>query len=99
MTPEAYAHTDWYAERAEPEQVWRGVLRRREPPGGPAARAALTYCLVTDDRRLNIYAAHLDELLKPLEGLRVEAKGKLVDLAAEGHGEELWLASIEREDR
>lgn len=99
MTPEVYAHTHWYAERTEPEEIWRGLLQRCEPPGGPADRAALTFCLVTDDRRIDIYAAHVDELLTPFEGMVVTAKGKLVDLGAEGHGEELWLASIELEDR
>jgi hypothetical protein len=99
LTLEVYAHTDWYAERSEAEEEWKGVLRRCDPPGGPAARAALTFCLLTGGRQLNVYAAHLDELLTPLEGLRVKARGKLVDLSAEGHGEELWLASIEPEDR
>jgi hypothetical protein len=93
-TPKLYADTDWYSERPEQQQEWRGVLKRRDPGIGPDSRTALTYALVTNDRELDVYAARADAILAPLEGLRVVAKGKLVDLSAEGFGEELWLASV-----
>jgi hypothetical protein len=94
-TPKIYADTDWYAERPEQEREWRGVLHRRERGIGPDTRTALTYALGTSDRELDVYAAQADAILAPLEGLRVVAKGKLVDLSGEGHGTELWLASVD----
>jgi hypothetical protein len=95
VAPEVYAREAWYAERPEPEEDLSGLLRRREPPSGPAARAALAFTLLTAEREVAIYAAHADAILGPLDGLRVEARGKLVDLTSEGYGEELWLAWIE----
>ena len=94
-SPKIYADTDWYAERPEQEQEWAGVLRRREPEVGPDNRPALNYTLVTSGGELDVYAAHVDEILAPLDDRRVVARGKLVDLGDAGRGLELWLASVE----
>ncbi len=94
-TPRVYADNDWYEERPEEELEWKGVLRRRELVVGPDNRTALTYALVTSDGELDVYAAGAEAILAPLEHLRVVARGKLVDLSGEGHGSELWLASVE----
>jgi hypothetical protein len=92
---EIYAREGWYLERSEPEESWRGDLRRQDVPAGPAARTALSFALVTRDRELSIYAASVEADLTPFVGRRVVAEGKLVDLTTEGYGPELWLASIE----
>lgn len=92
---EIYARKGWYLERPEPEESWRGDLRRREAPVGPAARTALSFALVTRDRELPIYAASVEADLTPFVDRPVVAEGKLVDLTTEGYGPELWLASIE----
>jgi hypothetical protein len=89
-----YARATWYAERPEPEVSWRGVLRRSEPPLGPAGRASLTYALEAEGRSIEIYAANVEAALTGLVDRTVLAAGKLVDLGGEGFGEELWLASI-----
>jgi hypothetical protein len=81
-------------ERPEPERSWQGVLRRREPPGGPAGRAALAYSLELEDETLDVYAANVEHVLAGFVDLPVEASGKLVDLSGDGFGKELWLASI-----
>jgi hypothetical protein len=70
------------------------VLRRREPPGGPAGRAALAYALEVDGRSVDVYAASVEAVLARFLGRKIVATGKLVDLGGEGFGEELWLASI-----
>jgi len=98
MPPEVYGRSDWYSQRAEPERTWTGVLQRREPPVGPDVRTALTYTFVTTESEIDVYAAHADEILAPLVGLRVVARGKLVDLSNEGYGAELWVASIDSVD-
>jgi hypothetical protein len=89
-----YARAGWYTERPEPEQSWRGVLRRRTRPAGPAGRAALAFALELEDRALDVYAANVEPLLTPYVGSEVVAVGKLVSLRDEGFGNELWLASI-----
>lgn len=71
------------------------MLRRRERGTGPNTRTALTYSLATSEGELDVYAAQADAVLAPLDGLRVVALGKLVDLRDDGYGEELWLASID----
>lgn len=93
---EIYAQADWYVGRPEPEESWRGVLRRRTPPGGPAGRAALAFALELENRSLDVYAANVQPLLAAYVGDEVVAVGKLVGLRDEGLGEELWLASISR---
>lgn len=71
------------------------MLRRREPEVGPDNRTALTYSLVTSDAELDVYAAQADAILRPLEGMRVVATGKLVDISGEGQRTELWFGSVE----
>jgi hypothetical protein len=71
------------------------VLRRREPPGGPAGRAALAYALEVEGRRsIDVYAANVEPVLARFLDRTVVAAGKLVNLSGEGFGEELWLACI-----
>jgi hypothetical protein len=71
------------------------VLRRREPPGGPAGRAALAYALESENgRSVDVYAANVEPVLAGFVDRTVVAAGKLVDLSGEGFGEELWLARI-----
>jgi hypothetical protein len=91
---EIYASAGWYAERPEPETQWRGVLRRREPPGGPAGRAALAFALEIPSHSVDVYAANMEPVLARFVDRPVVATGKLVDLSDEGFGDELWLASI-----
>ena len=91
---EIYARVDWYAERPEPEKQWHGVLRRREPPAGPAGRAALAYALEVDGASIDIYAANVEAVLSGFLDRAIIATGKLVNLSGEGFGNELWLASI-----
>lgn len=90
-----YAEEDWYRDRAEPEQQWSGILRKREPDPGPSARQALLFTLESGDRRLLIYAAGVTAKLAPFSGRRVTARAKLVDLRSEGYGLELWIATIQ----
>lgn len=94
-----YAEADWYRERPEPEKEWRGVLRKREVPAGPAARTALSYKLVADDEEIAVYAANAEEKLAAFEGRQVLISGKLVDLSKEGFGQELWIATIQTRER
>jgi hypothetical protein len=70
------------------------VLRRREPPLGPAGRAALAYALELQGRSIDVYAANVEAVLSRFVDRPVVAAGKLVDLSGEELGEELWLASI-----
>jgi hypothetical protein len=91
---EVYARTDWYSARLETEREWRGILRKRDAPIGPAARTALTYELATDDSTYSVYAANVEEVLAPFVDEPVLIRGKLVDLSAEGFGSELWIGFI-----
>lgn len=94
---EIYAGKDWYQSREENEQEWVGILEERRTIEGPNSRAALRYALVTQDGELPIYAANVVALLQPFVGRRVTARGKVVDLASEGYGRELWVGTIEGE--
>jgi hypothetical protein len=89
-----YAEADWYRKRPEPEKKWRGVLRERKVPAGPATRTALTYKLVVKGKELPVYAANVEEKLEPFVNQQVLISGKLVDLSKDGFGQELWIASI-----
>ena len=90
-----FAEAEWYQARPEPEKQWRGVLRKRDAPLGPATRGALSFTLVTADKSLPVYAANVEQRLGPFVGRQVLVSGKLVDLSQEGFGEELWIASIQ----
>ena len=70
------------------------MLRRREPPAGPAGRAALVFALEADGTSIDVYAAKADAVLRGFLDRAVIARGKLVDLSGEGLGKELWPASI-----
>lgn len=92
---EIFARTEWYRARPEPEREWRGVLRDRDVPTGPASRTALSYALITNDQKLHpVYAANVEKQLAPYVGRAVIMRAKLVDLSGEGYGQELWAASI-----
>jgi hypothetical protein len=93
-TTEIYAHADWYAGRPEPEELWHGVLRRRDPPRGPAGRAALAYTLEVEGDSVDVYAANVEAMLVGFLDRKIVASGKLVDLSGEGFSKELWLASL-----
>jgi hypothetical protein len=93
------ADADWYRDRREREQTWRGVLRKHEAPLGPATRSAQRYVLSTRKTDLPIYAPNIDEPLKPFVGRRVAIRGKLIDLGGEGFGKELWIGSIREIDQ
>ena len=92
---EVYARTDWYQSRPELETVWLGTLEERFEVLGPGSRGGLAYTLVTEQSRLNVYAANARDVLEPFLGRPVLIRGKLVDLRNEGEGQELWIASIE----
>lgn len=71
------------------------MLRRREPPAGPAGRAALVFALeVEGAAAIDVYAAKAEAILRGFLGRAIIARGKLVDLSCEGLGKELWPASI-----
>lgn len=91
-----HSQADWYRERTEREQSWRGSLEKRETPAGPGARTALRYTLVTPKARLPVYAPPDDQRLEPFVGHEVVVVGKRIDLTAEGFGPELWVGSVAR---
>jgi hypothetical protein len=91
---EIYARESWYRERPEQERVWKGVLQRRDVPASPAARTAVDFALITNEREVGVYAANAAHLLAAFVGRHVAVDGKLVDLTSEGHDKELWPASI-----
>jgi hypothetical protein len=92
---EVYGRTDWYQSRPELESVWSGTLEERAEVLGPGSRGGLAFTLITEESRLNVYAATAKEVLEPFLGRPVLIRGKLVDLRNEGEGQELWIASIE----
>jgi hypothetical protein len=85
-----FADEIWYRDRREPERDWEGVLAEREVGTGPHTRTALGHVLRADDRSLLVYTPSLRARLKPFINRRVRVVAKLVDLSAEGFGEELW---------
>jgi hypothetical protein len=92
-----YGSADWYQSRPEPERIWTGTLQERRVGVGPESRGGLSYVLVSDLGQLNVYAANAEALLAGFLGRSVRVRGKLVDLTQQGHGKELWPASIEAE--
>lgn len=91
-----FEHEPWYRSRPEPESAWKGTLERREVVLGPAARTALRYALLAERGALPVYAPQPDGRLEPFVGSPVVIRGKLVDLASEGLGTELWPGAISR---
>lgn len=91
-----FGKAEWYIDRPEPEQEWSGVLREREVSAGPASRVAVIYTLVSEDKRLPVYAANVERQLASYVGFPVILRGKLVDLSDEGYEKELWIASIRK---
>ena len=92
---QVYESADWYQSRPEPETIWIGMLEERRSGVGPDTRGGLTYVLVGDVGRLNIYAANADKLFEGFVRRSVRIRGKLVDLrrgARQG-----TLAGLDRE--
>lgn len=89
-----HANTEWYRARPETEQQWGGMLAKRDAPVGPNTRTALNYSLRSGKDDVAVYAAGVEERLAPFVDQEVLVRGKLVDLREEGHGRELWIASI-----
>jgi hypothetical protein len=89
-----HATTDWYRARPEHEEAWRGQLHRRDALAGPSSRPALRYTLQTSLGPRPVYDPEASPILASLIGRLVAARGKLVDLTAEGFGQELWIGEI-----
>jgi hypothetical protein len=89
-----YGKTDWYLRRPERERRWRGTLNDRPATAGPGTRTALAFALVSHEAVYLVYAAGVEKELSRFVGQPVEVDGKLVDLADEGLGKELWIATI-----
>lgn len=89
-----YAKADWFRARPEPEKIWQGTLYSRDSPVGPNTRNALKFTLRCGKNDIPVYAAGVEEKLASFLGKRISVKGKLVDLRAEGHGKEIWIASL-----
>lgn len=96
---EVFAGMDWYRARPEPEEEYRGTLRRRDVVAGPATRTALRYTLLTETGPFAVYAPDNDQTLEPYVGHPVVVRAKLVNLTAEGFGVELWIGAIASLDR
>jgi len=81
---EIHAGEGWYQSRSERERDWDGVLHRRDPIDGPAARATLRFSLVTGEGELPIYAAGVAKKLEPYVdkhvAVRVERDGQIPGL-------------------
>ena len=90
-----FAREDWYRMRPEPEQEWRGILRKRDAPISPAGRTALRYTLITDEQQLPVYVANSERQFASYADALIHVRGKLIDLSNEGLGQELWVGSIE----
>ncbi len=84
----------WYRERPESEQEWTGRLRKADSPQGPGSRDSLAFTFHTRSQSLPVYASGVVGKLDRFRGLRVTARGKMVDLHSEGFGLELWLGTI-----
>lgn len=95
MSVKIYAGEPFYITAPEPEVVCRGVLTKRNQPLGPASRGGLNFTLVTPERHIPIYVVNVPRSLKRLVGHQVAVRGKLVDLSAEGFGQELWPESVQ----
>lgn len=89
-----YAKAVWYLRRPERERRWRGTLNDSPATAGPGTRTALAFALVTHEGVYSVYAAGVEKELSRLVGRPVEIDGKLVDLADEGFGKDLWIATI-----
>lgn len=90
-----FAREDWYRTHPEPEQEWRGILRKRNAPISPAGRTALRYTLITDEQQLPVYVANSERQFASYADAPIRVRGKLIDLSSEGLGQELWVGSIE----
>lgn len=94
-TVRIHAGAEYYRERAEPEKTIQGVLRERPVRTGPDTRD-LPLHLETDEGTFAVYAVgETAEMLRHLTDRRVRVLGKRVDQRSEGHGFEIWPATVE----
>jgi hypothetical protein len=93
-TVEISAREQWYLDRAEKEQFFQGTLGQRKAQIGPGARGGVNFTLLSKDAEYPIYTGGADEKLQPFAGRTVRLRAKLVDLAKEGFGKELWVGSL-----
>jgi hypothetical protein len=89
-----FADERWYLGDPTPESTWKGVLRAKCDPQGPASRPANAFVLFTDRGTLDVYAPLRQEDFASLLGAEIVVQGKLVDLTAEGFGSELWVGQM-----
>src|ERR687887_472660 len=93
---EIYSKFNWYHECTKPERIWKGILRQEPRQVGPNTRTSLGYSLVTEDTKLPVYSANVEQRLAQFADLPVLVYGKLVDLSGEGFEQEVWIGSIEQ---
>jgi hypothetical protein len=93
-----YGDFEWYRSRPEPEEIWTGTLEERQASVGPESRGGLSFVLITDVGRLNVYAAKVERQLASFLGRSVRVRGKLVELGRQGQEKELWPAAMDLED-
>jgi hypothetical protein len=87
---------DWYRDRPEPEQRFRGTIRRRETGPTPGGRDRLPFGLVRSGvEDLPIYGPAAEAALGQVAAVadrEVEIIGKLIHRGEPGAGAELWVA-------
>ena len=76
-----FAEKAFYQERVEPEQTFRGVLRRAKVRVGPNTREMPLRLSVEAGENLSVYVSGFDlEALRPFVDRRVVVVGKRIDL-------------------
>lgn len=89
-----HAGAAYYLERDEPEEVVEGVLVAVTARTGPDTRD-LPLHLDTGEATVPLYVVgRLAERLDSLVGTKVRVVGKRVDQHDQGHGMEVWPASV-----
>ncbi|HEX2061082.1 MAG TPA: hypothetical protein VHK90_10100, partial [Thermoanaerobaculia bacterium] len=85
-TTEVFARESFYAERAEAEAEFRGVLEFRDVPSTPNGRDHRYFL-----NGVPVYSGgvEIERAFKAAAGTEVTVRGKLVDFT---HGREIWAA-------
>lgn len=88
VTTEIFAGEQFYAERTEPEQDFRGTLVFRDVASTPSGRDHRYFL-----NDMPVYSGGLatEPIFKATAGTAITARGKLVNFT---HGQEIWLASL-----
>ncbi len=95
-TLKVFAEKSFYLERTEPEETLVGTFLASVVREGPNTRD-MPFKLVTDEQELSVYSSGFDEkALQRYAGREVEVVGKRIDQREEGHGIEIWIATITR---